>query len=195
VQILTASDNASFESQVVADNNLRSRFEKVAFRSEQDADPFVGDKLSADLRELATGADKNRTVKVILQSDDLNDPQLLAALKKFDVSVDSRAEALNMMMIEMPAGAAQEIASLQAAKHLSLDHKVASLGHVETTTGATLVRGMLNSTGVLGAVTAIPNLLGLGTQLDGTGVGIAIVDSGIMGTHHHFIDDNGMCRI
>ena len=138
IQVLTASDNASFESQVVADSNLRSRFEKVAFKNEQDADPFVGDKLSADLKDLATGADKNRTVKVILQSDDLNDPQLAATLKKLNITVDSRAEALNMMSFDIPAGAAQEIASLRAAKHLSLDHKMSVLGHVETTTGATL---------------------------------------------------------
>src|SRR5688572_1631080 len=48
-------------------------------------DGFAGGKLSPDLRELTADADQNRTVKVILQSDDTENPRLLDALKRNNV--------------------------------------------------------------------------------------------------------------
>jgi hypothetical protein len=125
-------------------------------------DPFVGDKLSPDLRELIAGSDQNRTVKVILQSDDIDNPQLLNALKRSNVRIEARAAALKMLVIDLPIRAAEAIAAEQGVKHLSLDREVKRLGHVEITTGASAMRA----------------IKGNGT-FDGLGIGIAILDSGI----------------
>ena len=81
-------------SQIAADDKLRGKFERVSISAKSDDDSFVGDKLSPDLRALVAGADKNRTVKVILQSDDIDNPQLLNVLKENGVRIGDRAEAL-----------------------------------------------------------------------------------------------------
>ena len=81
IQIMSAADADSFNRQIAGDSRLRERFEKVEFAKDKTDDPFVGDKLSPDLRALVAGADQNRTVKVILQSDDIDNPQLLNVLQ------------------------------------------------------------------------------------------------------------------
>ena len=93
IQILSAADPDTFETQIAGDSKLRSRFEKVEIAAENNDDSFVGDKLSPDLRELVAGADQDRTVKVILQSDDIDNPQLLNVLKSNNIAIESRAEA------------------------------------------------------------------------------------------------------
>ncbi len=138
MQILSAADSETFDRQIAADSKLQPRFEKIEVSEKNDDDTFVGDKLSPDLRELVAGADQNRTVKVILQSDDIDNPQLLKVLRANNVTIESRATAMDMLFVEMPVRAAEEIASLRNAKHLSLDREVKLLGHIETTTGTSL---------------------------------------------------------
>lgn len=79
MRVLTASSENEFSS--ISDAKLVSRFEKIEL-GRQSGDDFVGDKISPDLRELMAGADRDRTVKVILQSDDIGDPQLLSVLRR-----------------------------------------------------------------------------------------------------------------
>jgi hypothetical protein len=57
IQVLTAADGASFEHQIAADVRLRPRFEKVEILKGNE-DPFVGDKLAPELREMVAGADR-----------------------------------------------------------------------------------------------------------------------------------------
>lgn len=181
IQILSAADSLTFDKQIAGDSRLRSRFEKIAIRKSSDDDPFVGDKLSPDLRQLVADAGGNRTVKVILQSDDIDNPQLLNVLKRNHVQIESRAHALNMLTIDLPVQVAEEIASVEGTKHLSLNKEINLLGHVETTTGVSLVRNWPANT-VTGT-------------LDGTGIGIAVVDSGVFENHHHFMDASGKDRV
>ncbi len=145
IHVMSASDSDSFERQIAGDSKLRPRFERIGFAKEGDDDPFVGDKLSPDLRELVAGADQNRTVKVILQSDDIDNPQLLKVLKENNVAIEQKAEAMNMLAIELPVRAAEQVAAVRGAKHLSLDRDVENLGHIETTTGVAQVRTMTNT--------------------------------------------------
>src|SRR5205085_8900276 len=129
---------------------------------------------------------QNRTVKVILQSDDLADPQLVSFLKKEGVVVVDRADSLGMMTIEMPPRIAERLAELRGAQHMSLDRPIESLGHIETTTGASLIRTMTNTVLVGGLLNTVTS------QLDGTGVGVAVLDSGIYEQHHSFIDSSAL---
>ena len=189
IQILSAADADSFNRQIAGDNRLRSRFEKVAILKDKDDDSFVGDKLSPDLRELVAGADQNRTVKVILQSDDIDNPQLLDLLKSNGVVIEGREAAFNILIIDLPVRLAQEVAAARGARHLSLDKPIEFLGHIETTTGVSLVRSLTNTTIIGGMVNTVTS------QLDGTGIGIAIVDSGVYENHHFYEDATGTDRV
>ena len=109
-------------------------------------------------------SDPNSTVKVILQADDIRDAALASVLAQNGVSVASRASNLGMMMVEMPLKAAEAVANARGMRHLSLNREIKLLGHIETTTGASLARSYVsNNTG----------------GLNGAGIGIAVVDSGM----------------
>src|SRR5688572_21708371 len=180
VQILSATDIGGFDRQIAADKKLRPRFERIVLSKKSDEDSFVGDKLSPDLRELVAGADQTGTAKVILQSDDTEIPQILDALKRNKVTIEARADGLNMLVIDLPVSAAEEIARVKSAKHLSLDREVSALGHIETTTGVSLVRSMTNTIIVGGLLNSVSG------QLDGSGIGVAVLDSGIYQEHNSF---------
>jgi serine protease AprX len=62
---------------------------------------------------------------------------------------------------------------------MTLDDTVKTLGHLETTTGTAAIR----------------NLNGSSNLLNGTGVGIVVVDSGIDPNHQAFLDNSGNSRI
>src|SRR5262249_44760941 len=80
----------------------------------------------------------------------------------------------------------------EGTNHLSLDRKTIVLGHIETTTGASLVRTIQQGldVGLLGTT-----VVNTSSELDGTGIGIAIVDSGIREDHRSFVDANGRNRV
>ena len=71
------------------------------------------------------------------------------------------------------------IASRSDVDFMTVDDTVKTLGHMTTTTGATAVRA----------------INGTGTSLDGTGIGIVIVDSGIDFRHQSFNNSSGNSRI
>ncbi|MBK7934977.1 MAG: S8 family serine peptidase [Acidobacteria bacterium] len=181
LRVLTASSESEYLA-TTADAKLRTKFERVD--AIDSSDGFVGDKLSPDLRELVAGADQDRTVKVILQSDDIDNPQLQAVLNRNGVVIADRIESLNMLVIELPVRVAEEVAAVQSAKHLSLDKQVQLLGHIETTTGVSLVRTQTQT--VLNALGVAVNST---YQLDGTGIGVAVVDSGVYEGHRSFYDN------
>src|SRR6266496_4863174 len=73
--------------------------------------------------------------------------------------------------VEIPASAISALADDNAVNYISLDRNTQVTGHVETTTGASLVRNYgTTSTGTI----------------DGHGIGIAVLDSGIYSAHHSF---------
>src|SRR6185369_1910901 len=126
-----------FVDQIAADPKLKARFTRVDV---EDEDPFVGDKLSPDLRSLVATADANKKVRVILQSDDINNTALRRVLAANNVQIESRAEDLDMLVVNVLPRVAAEIASVAGVKHLSLDRELNNLGHIEKTTGASIAR-------------------------------------------------------
>ncbi|HTK26657.1 MAG TPA: hypothetical protein VL327_08870, partial [Pyrinomonadaceae bacterium] len=94
-------------------------------------DPFVGDKLSPDLRALITkNSDFQRKVSVILQSDNSRDRSLRDVLQKTGSVIRSEARNLNILEVLMPLVSVEIVAQNPHAKHLSLNLKTTSLGHV-----------------------------------------------------------------
>ncbi len=175
INVISASTDEEYNQLIAADEQLNARFKKVDLEiaSETANDGFVGDKLSPDLREIIAGTNPNQKVKVILQSDDIKNTELRTLLTKNGVVIEAEAEGLNMLVVEMPARVAEAVANLRGAKHLSLDREVKTLGHIAVTTGMQAMRMQPGNSG-----------------LDGTGVGIAVMDSGVFERHQSFLDSN-----
>ncbi len=119
----------------------------------------------------------NKRVRVVLQLDAPPSDELNDLLKRNDVRVHALHKNFNARTIEVPASIVEQLADFDEVNYVSEDNDVQSLGHVTATTGADLVRTQ-TTTASNGAVTT--------TTLDGTGIGIAILDSGIYTAHHSF---------
>jgi len=124
-------------------------------------------KISPDLRQLILSGNGDARVKVIVQSKTSTAPSLLGGLLDtvggLLVSVLSN---LNIRIVEVEASNVEVLAADPDVAYISLDAPVKSAGHVTTTTGTQQVR-------------AQKSLLGLNNSLDGSGITIAVLDSGI----------------
>ena len=82
---------------------------------------------------------------------------------------------LGLVTIEAPRAAIRQLAADSNIAYISPDRLVQPTGIVEKTTGTNLIRG----------------LLGTKTSVDGKGIGIAILDSGVFTRHNAYVDDLG----
>jgi serine protease AprX len=131
-------------------------------------------KISPDLQRLILSGNGDAKVKVIVQSKTSSSPSLLGGLLNtvggLLVTVLSN---LNIRIVEVEANSVQVLASDPDVSYISLDNAVGASGHVTNTTGTQQVR-------------AQKSLLGLNSTLDGSGVTIAVLDSGIDSKHKSF---------
>src|SRR5215471_15060781 len=96
----------------------------------------------------------------------------------------------NVLCVQLPAGKVNAIANRPDVSYACLDRGVKVTGHLETTTGADQARNYgVTTTVPLGPAPATTGLV------DGSGIGIAILDSGVNIQHHSFLDAAGTCRI
>jgi subtilisin family serine protease len=177
VQCLGASTDIAFQENVASQESLAPLFASVEMQEVADAkadqatnkssEEFVGEKVSSDLREYLDSGKAPARVNVILQVDDANSSMLQAQLAKYGVNIAARMPQFGALAVDVPSKAVEELANNSQTRHISLDRTVQSFGHVQTTTGES---AMLSQNGNSG--------------LDGSGVGIAILDSGISKTHH-----------
>jgi len=135
------------------------------------------DKLGSDLREQLHDSGM---VSVILQLDDQPSGQLNALLASNGIKIRKHFDQLNSFALDVPASIVEAIASFPEVSFISIDSEIRSFGgHVARTSGTDNVRTMSTD----GA-------------LDGNGIGIAILDSGIYGAHTAFTDtQTGLSRI
>src|SRR5258708_26807255 len=83
---------------------------------------------------------------------------------------------LGAIKVELPARVIEELAKRNSVNYISPDVKLESFGHVTATTGTDLVRNTPSLlAGLLGA-----------SAIDGAGIGIAVLHSGIDGGHDAF---------
>src|SRR5712691_8076715 len=139
------------------------------------------DKVSPDQRgrvRSARDAKKNENrndenlVKVILQFNGPPSEPLNALLRRNGVHVKRHFQNFNSKAVELPASVVDELAAFDEVRCVSLDAEVKSFGHVSLTTGADAARSSSGS----------------GTGLDGTGIGIAVLDSGVASDHVSFLN-------
>ncbi len=129
------------------------------------------DKVARHLRQRASrtsGNDEN--VSVVVQFNGPMSGRLNSLLNRNGIRHKRHFENLNASSIELPASVVDELSSLNEVAFVSEDDEVMPLGHVSSTTGADDVRTQANASGV-------------SCSLDGTGMGIAILDSGIYAAH------------
>src|SRR4029453_10927418 len=132
-------------------------------------------KVAPDLGELAHGALQDATLKVIIQLNDEMSGQLDWLLRSNGVKIKKRFAALNTLAVELPASVVDSLEQFDEIEFVSVDSETRSFGgHVSHTTGADNVRSMTTT----GAI-------------DGTGIGIAIIDSGIYPYHVAFQEAAG----
>lgn len=139
-------------------------------------------KVSEDLQELMDKGSEIRVadadaspqmVDVIIQTFSKPGRKLLRALRSKGGFLLSNYDNVDAVAAHVPVDQIGEIASESDVNYVSLDRPTQATGHLETTTGANIARNYGNSsTG----------------SINGSGVGIAILDSGVYGSHESFSD-------
>src|SRR5262245_14866585 len=137
-------------------------------------------KLAHDLQDQIKNRGTQDTLKVILQLEGKISGPLNALLRSNGIKIKRQFSNFNALALELPADVVEALANFPEVAFLSMDSEVRTLGgHVAHTTGADKVRTM-----------------GADGSLDGNGIGIAILDSGIYGAHVAFKDaQTGQSRI
>ncbi|PYS99500.1 MAG: hypothetical protein DMF65_09470, partial [Acidobacteria bacterium] len=157
----------------------RLRTEATALSAAKQDEP--AEKISSDLLEVARDAcARGERVRVILQTGDGASASLAALLRRRDVRTAGRLPGLGARVVELPARLVERLSEQRGVRFVSLDRETVSFGHVSLTTGTDQVR-----------TTAGTNVSGL----DGTGIGIAVLDSGIDAKHTAFLDHNNGVRV
>ncbi len=134
------------------------------------------DRISPDLLELARDPQAaERRVRVIVQERAGLD-RLLAAQLGAEVKFRGRFDTLGARVLELPARLIERLSEQRGVRFISLDRETTGFGHVSRTTGTDDVRET-EGTRVSG--------------LDGTGIGIAVLDSGIDTGHTSFLESRG----
>ena len=173
VQCFGASGKAAFEQNVASQQSLASFFATVqadesTAASEQgneeniNREEFVGDNISPDLRALVNDGNAPERVKAILQVDDVNNATLREQLESTGVKIDSQMARLGILSVDLPTKAIEKLAEIR--------RPVICLSIVQFKRLATLKTPPARAR--CGRNTG-------NSGFDGSGVGIAIIDSGI----------------
>src|SRR5918912_4102112 len=123
------------------------------------------------------GADR---VRVIIQPNGLWSQELNSAVLLQGGTDFRQFQNFNFRVVSLAASAATALAQRADVAYVSLNYEVKPLGHVSLTSGADAVRNQSGTTT---------------SGLDGTGIGIAVFDSGIDSTHKAFLDKSNNLRI
>ncbi len=143
-----------------------------------------GDRVSPDLRQRQRAPHTaNASAGVILQFNGPMSSQLNALLNSNGVHLKQNFKNLNALSLDLPINLFEQVASFSEVSYLSMDRAVKSVGDLSATTGADAARQPAITTP-------------LETQgVDGTGIGIAILDSGVYASHKAFLNKSYNSRI
>ena len=157
---------------------LAGTFSVKSVAARSSADKPKEEKMSADLREHARNARGNERVSVIVQPTGQWRAEQDDAVVLHGGRVKQRFDNLGMHVIELPVSAVETLAARDDVEYISPDREIESSGtHISTTSGASISGASSGRAG-----------------LDGTGIGIAIFDSGVESTYLGF-NTNKIARI
>src|SRR6476660_4325934 len=136
-------------------------------------------KLSRDIvKKLKDGRGSDR-VRVIVQPASSADRSLDSALTVNGGTDIKKFRNFPVRVVTLSARAAANLANRNDVSYVSLNRDVRSLGHLSRATGADQIR----NSGVNDS------------RLDGSGIGIAVIDSGIDSNHVSFLDHLNATRV
>ena len=141
--------------------------------------PFAH-KVSRDVVDKARTVPPTAQIPVIVQLNDKANPSFEVDVAKKSGQLKATLRHFNARVVDLPAKMVDELAARPDVDFISLDRQNISFGHVSATTGADAAR-----------LTSVANPTGL----DGTGIGIAVLDSGIDANHTSFLDRRGRSRV
>src|SRR5690349_7678463 len=157
-----------------------ARIQGSATKNQKPHKPTSGIKASPDLKLKKDNGRGNDVVRVIIQ------PASAVAGQDVDTELVDFAgrnvrkfHQLQFRVANMSANAALALAERPEVAHVSLDREVRTLGHISYTTGADYAR----------------TSDGINPGVDGTGIGIAVLDSGIDNNHKALLDKNNYLRV
>ena len=138
-------------------------------------------KVSKDiLKKVADGKGAD-FVRVIIQPSNQTDTSIDSTLEDSGGSDIRKLKNFAVRVVTLPAQAAVNLANRSDVSYVSLNRDVMAMGHVSRTTGADQIRNSGGETN--------------NGSLDGTGIGIAVLDSGVDTAHHSFLNRSNGIRV
>src|SRR5262245_28133946 len=137
-------------------------------------------KVSQDLRDKINNGSPSDMIRLVVSLSGGADPLFVTnRVESLGGKVRKHFKNVDEMSIVLPLGSVASLTDLDGLDYIAYDRDVAGMSsHLETTTGASLVSGSTGGT-----------LQSLLSTLDGTGVGVAVLDSGIDGEHNDLKDE------
>ncbi|HEX8652666.1 MAG TPA: S8 family serine peptidase, partial [Pyrinomonadaceae bacterium] len=144
-------------------------------------------KISPELRKQLRQAQADTRVTAIIQSKVAwSSTTLDALLQSEGARITHQFKNLNARTVSLPVRAVEALAARSEVRYISPDRETQSFGHLSNTTGAEAIR-IQTTTLLLGITTT--------TVLDGSGIAIAVLDSGIDTDHKSFQNALGLSRV
>ena len=200
VKIIGGSSIAAYQDRIENEAELDAIFQTITVgglnSAEEEADVttssenplgYRGDTVSPDLREMmANDPTGNKRVDLIIQSKDADSEVLREIMAQNRARRTNRIGQSETLTVNMPLSAVDVLANSGTINYMSPDRELVSTGHIENVTGAATIRSQ-------------PAFNGRAAYtLDGAGIGIAILDSGVSGitlTHKSFTEGTTASRV
>src|SRR6185436_10321459 len=151
----------------------------VQTRTRAESAVVLDRKVSKDILKKAAEGRGGEFVRVIVQPANAADLTIDSTLVYSGGENIRKFKNFGVRVVTLPVSAAAALASRNDVSYVSLNRDVIPMGHLSATTGADQIRNTGPS----------------GTKLDGTGIGIAILDSGFDTDHRSFLNKSNGVRV
>ncbi len=192
LNLIGGSPVAAYNEHIASQPEIAALFETITVSGKRpapsdtdaaDTNGYRGNNISPDLRAMMKDDPSGKKrVDVIIQAKDADNATFRALMASGQARILDRVGVSDTLAVNLSLAAMLELSGSGLINYISPNRTTRTTGHVEETTGITLMRDQPAS-GTRGPYT-----------LDGTGIGVAVLDSGIYAAHNGFQAD-GTSRI
>jgi serine protease AprX len=183
---LTSDIKAQSQQASMRSEDILREFGRIEDLALDDASLPAEQKMSPDIAEyiskrnsgFSAQATKDPIVEVIVQLKGQPSARLTNILEQAEVKLKGLFSIINARALEVPLSFAKQIATFKEVAYVSPNRDVDMLGHIETTSGAFAARNLPGN-----------------SNLDGSGIGVAVLDSSIFNDHNSFLGSDSRNRI